>query len=140
MLPINDDLTKPGPDIGLRGLDLLDYIIDIAQCQPENFDMRYWAQVTNNGTECSTAMCIGGWAAYLTGAKLIYEWNAYSMTRHVEAVRSGESMVWIELYAADVLHITARSGWRLFSNKNSLADVKRIRDDLVVEGAFLGHD
>lgn len=156
---IKGDPTKPAPDLGLRGLPLLDYIIAYVEEHPETFDMKSWAVIRDvPGLDwdwggqpvpatCRTAMCIAGWAAHLTGAEIIYL-PQFVPDDDGDSLVLAATNVWrrntryfsnteqISHYAARMLDLPPHLAFQLFDPCNSLDDVKELRSQYIEDGVW----
>lgn len=157
-MPHTEHNENPSADTGLRGIQLLDKIIEIIERQPENWNQGWWAIAARPaGTEdyhttyrylddtdytpesCGTAFCVAGWAAHLTGYKIRwYTARDEDGNPNIEAEycdKDGEVMT-IPHAAKLVLGIHDSY---LFSGFNTIDDIKRIRDELVRDEEIATH-
>jgi hypothetical protein len=149
---------NPTPDCGLRGVDLLDEVIRQIEAHPENWYQGDWArakvETDENGelpkmtkaeldaavpTSCGTAMCVAGWAAHLTGAKI--DWQpTYDDTvsgvvdSEVLYILSGfvansvnDNTEKIDAYARRVLELDHLDSSELFVPHNDMERIYRLR-------------
>lgn len=146
----NDNVYE---DCGLRGLVLLDKIIELIEEHPEFWDQRHWATIgvgEYNAVEntyvpatCGTAYCVAGWAVHMAGYQLGWkprweDWDSVVPT-YFEATSCRKPDADYGLAIAEVarklLEIDYDKGERLFNQYNTLADIKRIRDEIAEEVA-----
>lgn len=84
---------------------------------------------TEPTNECRTAGCLAGWRAMLDGAKPL--WDSYVEGRsHLVRLPEGEPVT-VENHAKERLGLTSDQASALFNEHNSLADLKRIVDEIV---------
>jgi hypothetical protein len=148
---------NPTPDCGLRGVDLLDEVIRQIEQHPENWYQGDWARAkveTDENdefptltkveleaavpTSCGTAMCVAGWAAHLTGAKIdwhptysevVVDFGVSSLYRLSGFVANtvNNNTQEIETYARRVLGLNSFDASELFAPHNDLDDIRRLR-------------
>jgi hypothetical protein len=152
---IKGNPVKAAPDLGLRGLELLDKIIEIIEAHPEHWDQRSWAKITDvpdlavgwnwehDGDtvpeSCGTAMCVAGWAAHLCGAQMSWDLGldyAFRMnTLHAVRIvirdsdRVGPSFMTIPDFAQKRLGLNGEEAAELFKPTNNLATIKELRNE-----------
>ena len=143
---IKGNPVKPPPDLGLRGLALLDKIIEIIEAHPELHDQHVWAKVSSfpgltRGWDlnrdgdtvpetCGTTLCVAGWAAHLCGAQLEYRvsgWTRLVLTADY-ATMDG-SFLRIDTLARQLLELDADFAEELFHDNNTLNSIKSLRDE-----------
>lgn len=124
-------------DCGLRGLDLLDVALDHIEANPQTWYQRDW--------RCSTGMCLAGHLADMTGGQWQHapgeigsdllvplpgeETDDYGNGCGTPAWRRAEYMLGFPAELVNVLD-GPHEERDLFDGLNSLADLKRMRDDL----------
>lgn len=119
-------------DDGLRGLDLLDAAIGHIEAHPEDWNQAEW--------RCATGMCLAGWICQLGGG----EWVGDPGVGRGEFLKADPAEEGIDILVAGGqrrIHAADRAkrllgfdpsdeGADLFWHSNTLADIKRMRDDL----------
>lgn len=165
---MHDGNNNPSRDIGLRGMELLDDILERIRANEEAWDQTNWANfdadrrvVTEEEMaeikklvapeSCGTAYCVAGYAAHLTGAKIdwypIFDeaWN--SATRSYETqfvgwraenVNNGAER--IADYAGRVLELDLSDSVRLFRGENKLDELEMLRDLLRAGKSIADYD
>jgi hypothetical protein len=147
---IKGNPVKATPDLGLRGVELLDKIIEIIEAHPEMHNQRSWAVITNvpglscnwdqdiDGDSvpesCGTAMCVAGWAAHLCGGQFRFyamrRWNGMELSASkVSRVDDGTTVA-ISEFASHVLGLNPYDAGVLFDEDNSLDRIKEFRDKI----------
>jgi hypothetical protein len=122
-----------GTDCGLRGLPLLDAVIEQIEAHPET-----WEQASYR---CDSGMCVAGWAAEMSGAcwatAVSPDATANYLLKAEAADRDGDiaglalgEVVTAPTRARRVLEITGDEDFDLFWSGNDLAEIKRIRDEI----------
>ena len=113
-------------------LDVLDAALAHIAAHPEQHDQRHWIV---RGPDCGTAMCLAGVVAWQAG--WAPEWstgfsdnvNGNAWMDTADVTRDGKIRL-VSSLAAELLGIGWRDADRLFAPDNTLADLRRIRDEL----------
>jgi len=111
---------------------LLAKIVEIIRKQPENWNQDLWAYAPGDfqserfgspATEvppaCDTTLCVAGWAAHLTGAKL--DWVYTRNGLRASTVNNGDQM--ISKYAKHVLELSSDEADHLFYGVDELDEI-----------------
>jgi len=121
----------------LRGLALLDAAIAHVEARPETWEQgRY---------RCATGMCLAGWTAVRAGGQWLVGdpegWGADYLISTAEdsagCVESINGRAAIDAHnrARLLLGITEEQASYLFAGCNSLADIRRVRDEIAAGAA-----
>lgn len=127
-------------DQGLRGLALLDAVIEHIEKHPETWNQEHY--------RCKTGMCVAGWACEMTGGRWIEGPDhdlgdvlvpePYDSPSSICTYADGRQGVEAPDRAATLLGGSPWSlsddGGYLFGGDNTLADIRRIRDNLAAGG------
>lgn len=141
-----NDVTNP-TDCGKRGVQLLEEIMKHIHAEQKHWDQCIWAEavptekmyVESKFDEiqppptCGTAYCVAGWAAHLTGAKILWhpqfkydmDENQYYVEFFTAShVKHKNGMVLkIEDYAKNVLDLDDYEAETLFLGGNTLDEL-----------------
>jgi len=109
-----------GPNVAL-----LRETMDAVLAHQDQWDQAYWIRET----ECGTSYCFAGWVAALDGYTQTVRSSDLARRKALAGNASGETVV-IRDHASERLGLTDEQAYDLFSAGNTLADLKRIVDDL----------
>jgi hypothetical protein len=119
-------------DIGLRGPDLLDAVIDQIEQYPISWNQSTW--------RCETGMCVAGWAAELAGGTWLTRADNED-SAELLAADPDDTPSYVFEHTSGAMCITASNraarllgieddDRELFDGNNSLNTIKDIRDEL----------
>jgi hypothetical protein len=128
---------EDGSPTTLRGLELLDAVIEHVTAHPETWNQQTWA----HQTKCGTAMCIAGHAVAAAGATLRFrtDGHAFYCKWPDDTAQRGIRDVAEDLFDIERVHLLDEDGddeWAsvlLFAPGNDLDDVKRVRDEIAAK-------
>lgn len=130
---------EDGSPTTLRGLPMLDAILDHVEEHPETWHQGYWATKKRH---CGTALCVGGHAVVAAGFELHFLGGDIETSACVVDVNQIDA---ISLVAARLLELRGlmlredddgEPVWAdnvLFSAGNQLHHLKRIRDEIAAK-------
>lgn len=138
--PVSPLYPADGSPTALRGLPLLDAILDHVAANPETWKQGAWAE----RTACGTTLCVAGHAASAAGWDLLFEngWDGssgYARTCRRDGVTLAIRDAAEELLGLTDLELGNDDGevWSahdvLFEGSNTLADLREIRDEIAVK-------
>lgn len=120
-------------------LPLLRQVREQIEKHPETWDQSLWF------SECGTAACVAGWAAALTGGRRADFGEKHLSSSLLVAVPDdheydvvvvkGQRLVFVDDRAQRLLGIDDKTGDELFNGNATMADVRRIMDEIEADAA-----
>jgi hypothetical protein len=103
------------------------------------WDQRFWATSTGempNAVSCSTAFCFAGWVAHLDGMRFDWAKQYDGVWEAAYVVYPSGRSVSVSAYARQALGLDRYQAANLFQGGNSLADLRRVVEQIEAAAAL----